>query len=79
MFALDPTASQLAGLAQHASAARWVYNHALAVKFIAFRGSLRSGPGALTAHSARPRYRPHARERAAPGARSPRLNIQCAI
>ncbi len=31
-FALDPTASQLDALAQHAGAARWAYNYALAVK-----------------------------------------------
>lgn len=31
-FALDPTAAQLENLAQHAGAARWAFNHALAAK-----------------------------------------------
>ncbi|MCX5046275.1 transposase [Aldersonia sp. NBC_00410] len=34
-FALDPTGSQLIALSQHAGAARWAYNHAIAVKFAA--------------------------------------------
>lgn len=36
-FALDPTTGQLEALAQHAGAARWAYNHALAVKQEAHR------------------------------------------
>lgn len=35
-FALDPTPTQRAELAQHAGAARWAYNHALAAKFAAY-------------------------------------------
>ncbi|QXV63510.1 helix-turn-helix domain-containing protein [Amycolatopsis sp. TNS106] len=31
-FALDPTTTQLDTLAQHAGAARWAFNHALAQK-----------------------------------------------
>ncbi|WP_244317564.1 RNA-guided endonuclease InsQ/TnpB family protein [Streptomyces bauhiniae] len=34
-FALDPTPSQLEGLAQHAGAARWAFNHALGMKVAA--------------------------------------------
>lgn len=36
-FALDPTPAQLEALAQHAGAARWAYNHALAAKHDAHR------------------------------------------
>src|SRR5690606_30147589 len=36
-FTLDPTRAQLDALAQHAGAARWAYNHALAVKLDAMR------------------------------------------
>ncbi|MFC9817320.1 helix-turn-helix domain-containing protein [Streptomyces virginiae] len=34
-FALDPTPSQVAALAQHAGAARWAFNYALAEKVAA--------------------------------------------
>ncbi|TLW89258.1 transposase [Saccharomonospora piscinae] len=36
-FTLDPTRTQLDTLAQHAGAARWAYNHALATKLDALR------------------------------------------
>lgn len=36
-FTLDPTRAQIDALAQHAGAARWAYNHALAVKLDAAR------------------------------------------
>src|SRR5690606_12621270 len=36
-FTLDPTRAQIDVLAQHAGAARWAYNHALAAKFDAYR------------------------------------------
>lgn len=36
-FALDPTNAQLESLAQHAGAARWAFNHALAQKLEALR------------------------------------------
>lgn len=36
-FTLDPTRAQVDALAQHAGAARWAYNHALAVKLEAAR------------------------------------------
>lgn len=36
-FALAPTAAQVERLVQHAGAARWAFNHALAVKYEAYR------------------------------------------
>ena len=38
-FALDLTATQLQAVCQHAGAARWAYNHALANKFAALNGA----------------------------------------